>query len=73
MECYKPPFPTLFDADGEVERAYDAYPKRLVVVGSDGRVVYDGGRGTGGGPSEWDLREVETHIRTALSASRMSE
>jgi peroxiredoxin len=60
------PFPTLFDADGEVERAYDAYPKRLVVIGADGRVVYDGGRGALGGPSEWDLEEVEEHIRAAL-------
>ncbi len=60
------PFPALLDADGEVERAYNAFPKRLVVVGPDGRIVYDGGRGVMGGPSAWNLTEVEHHIRSAI-------
>jgi peroxiredoxin len=64
------PFPVLFDADGEVERAFDAFPKRLVVVGADGRIVYDGGRGAKRGPSDWDLIEVEQHLRTAISESQ---
>ncbi len=39
-------FPWLLDAeDGRVERAYDASPRRLVLVGVDGRVAYDTGRG----------------------------
>jgi peroxiredoxin len=61
------PFPVLFDADGEAERAYAAFPKRLIVIGADGRIVYDGGRGAKRGPSDWDLIEVEQHLRTAIS------
>jgi AhpC/TSA family len=57
------PFPALLDEDGEIEAAYDAFPKRLVIVGADGRVIYDGGRGAAGGPSAWNLEEVEIHIR----------
>src|SRR5262245_25384145 len=60
-------FPTLFDADGEAERAYAAFPKRLVVVGADGRILYDGRRGAEGGPSNWDLNEVAKHLRSALN------
>ena len=67
LEVYNPPFPALFDADGEVERAYDAFPKRLVVVGADARIVFDGGRGRGGNLGEWDLAEVEEHVRAALA------
>ncbi len=63
---YKVPFPTLLDEDGQVERAYDAYPQRLVIVGADGLVVFDGGWGSTGGPSDWDLEEVEKHLRAAL-------
>ena len=67
------PFPTLLDEDGQAERAYDASPKRLVVVGADGRIAYDGGRGTGGGPSPWDLAEVERHLRAALAKGPATE
>jgi hypothetical protein len=63
---YKVPFPTLLDEDGQVELAYDAYPKRLVIVGADGLVVFDGGRGSAGGPSDWNLEDVEQHLRSAL-------
>ena len=67
------PFPTLLDADGEVEAAYAAFPKRLVVVGPDGRIVYDGGRGPAGGPSAWDLAEVERHLRAVLAAAPITQ
>jgi hypothetical protein len=60
------PFPALLDADGEVERAYDAYPKRLVVIDAHGHVAHDGGRGETGGPSPWNLADVEKHIAAAL-------
>jgi hypothetical protein len=56
------PFPALLDADGEVERAYDAFPKRLVVIDPEGRIAYDGGRGSTGGPSDWDLVKVEQRL-----------
>lgn len=67
LEVYAIPFPTLLDEDGQAERAYAAYPTRLVVVGADGRVVYDGGRGAAGGPSDWDLTAVERAINAALN------
>lgn len=73
LEFYNIPFPVLFDAGGEVERAYDAYPQRLIVVGTDGKVAYDGGRGTKGGPSDWDLEEVDNHLRAALAAGCANE
>ncbi|MBX9582317.1 MAG: peroxiredoxin family protein, partial [Gemmataceae bacterium] len=63
------PFAVLVDADGAAEAAYDAFPKRLVVVGADGRVVYDGGRGAAGGPSRWDLGAVDRHLRSALGGA----
>jgi hypothetical protein len=72
LASYGVSFPALLDEDGEVERAYDGSPKRLVIVGADGRVAYDGGRGTGGGPSAWDLEEVEAHLRSALNAGPVS-
>jgi hypothetical protein len=66
LAAYKVPFPGLLDEDGSVERAYGAYPKRLLIVGADGLVVFDGARGVTAGPSEWDLEEAERHLRSAL-------
>ena len=73
LEVYDIPFPVLLDSNGAVERAYNAFPKRLVVVGLEGLIVYDGGRGTTGGPSDWDLEDLEEHIRAALSAGSAAE
>jgi len=67
LEFYKVPFPGLIDEDAEVERAYRAYPQRLVIVGIDGRIVFDGGLGAQSTPSPWDLEEVEEHLRAASS------
>jgi hypothetical protein len=72
-EFLRLPFRTLLDADGEAERAYHAFPKRLVIVGADGRIIYDGGRGASGGPSAWDLGEVEQHLRSALLRTATAE
>ena len=69
VAAYGIPFHVLLDRNEEVERQYDAGPKRLVVIGADGRIVHDGGRGKTGGPSDWDLEDVEDHIRAALAAS----
>jgi hypothetical protein len=66
LEHYKVPFPCLLDEDRKVESAYEAFPQRLVIVGADGLVVFDGGWGSKGGPSNWDLEEVEEHLRSAL-------
>jgi hypothetical protein len=66
LDAYRVPFPVLLDEGGQAERAYGAYPKRLVVVGADGRALFDGGHGPTGGPSDWDLAEVEGHLLAAL-------
>jgi len=67
---YGIPFTTLIDSGGAVERAYSAFPKRLVVVDPDGVIAYDGGRGAGGGPSDWDLAAVRAHLDSLLGFTR---
>lgn len=48
--------PAVTDADdGPTERAYDAFPLRVVVVDADGRLALDLGRGI---DPTWDLGEV---------------
>ena len=69
LDVYQVPFPCLLDEDGQVERAYHAFPQRLIIVGVDGNVVYDGGFGSRGGPSAWDLKVAESRLREALVAS----
>jgi peroxiredoxin len=54
-------FPTFIDrADGRIESAYDAWPKRMVLVDTDGRVALDAGRGF---PDGWDLGKVEAWLK----------
>ena len=56
----------LLDGDDEAaEEAYAAWPRRLVVVGMDGRVVYDAGNGV---RQTWDLDEIERQIEASLDA-----
>ena len=50
----------LDGADERVEELYAAWPRRLLIIGTDGRVVFDAGHGLGQG---WDLNEVERHLR----------
>ena len=54
------------DEDGHVEAAYHAFPLRLVIVGSDGQVVLDAGRGSGGIANPWDMNQIEEQLRAAL-------
>jgi hypothetical protein len=54
----------LIDEGGAAEDAYDGWPRRLVVVGADGRVVVDAGHGL---PLSWDLSAVEKGLRQALA------
>jgi hypothetical protein len=49
--------------DGRVEGLYAAWPRRLVVVGIDGKVVFDAGPGV---KAPWNLSEVEKHLQAAL-------
>jgi hypothetical protein len=58
-------FPGLIDRpDGRIESAYEAWPKRLVIVDSEGRVALDAGRGLPGG---WELDEVEAWLKEHTS------
>jgi hypothetical protein len=66
LEAYKVPFPGLLDEEGQAERAYQAFPQRLVIVGADGLVAFDGGWGASGRASDWDIDEVESRLRLAI-------
>ena len=67
LDHYNISFTTLLDKDGAVEGDFNAFPKRLVVIDPAGRIALDASRGTGGGPSEWNLAEVERSIETLAS------
>jgi hypothetical protein len=45
LEVEDVPFPCLVDEDGRAEVAYAAHPLRLVVVGTDGLILYNAGLG----------------------------
>ncbi len=57
------PIPALVDTlDDAANRAYDAWPDRLYLIGRDGRVAYQGGPG----PDEFDPDELEQAIADEL-------
>jgi hypothetical protein len=60
MAAHKLSIPCALDS-GSAERTYDAWPKRLVIVGADGLIGLDAGRGL---PDRWDLDEVEAWLRS---------
>jgi hypothetical protein len=71
------PFPCVFDSeDRTAETLYDAFPSRLVVVGRDGRVVLDAGRGLipdSDDASHWDYDAIEKALeRQAGSTVRIA-
>jgi hypothetical protein len=43
LDWLKLTMPTVIDETGKVDAAYHAFPTRLVVVGRDGRIVFNGG------------------------------
>ncbi len=52
--------PTLVDGeDNAVNRAYAAWPDRLYVVGTNGRIAYQGGPG----PKGFKVNEVEEWLK----------
>jgi len=52
--------PTLIDgADNRVNRAYAAWPDRMYVIGTDGKIAYQGGPGPGG----FKVNEVEAWLK----------
>lgn len=60
MKQLKMTLPGVVDIDGRAEVAYDAFPRRLVVVDAQGRIAVDLGKGVLG---EWDLAKVETWLK----------
>lgn len=58
------PMPALVDdMQDTANRAYDAYPDRLYLVGADGRIAYRGGPG----PFGFDPDELEEAIQHELT------
>ena len=53
------------EMDNAIDEAYGAAPERLYVIGTDGRVAYQGGAG----PHFFDLDEWEHAIETCLNAA----
>jgi hypothetical protein len=52
--------PTVIDKeDNKVNHAYSAWPDRLMIVGSDGKLAYKGGPGPGG----FKVNEVEEWLK----------
>jgi len=45
--------------DAPAEKAYDAFPLRLLVVDFDGRIAVDQGRGLPGDGDPWDFGAIE--------------
>jgi hypothetical protein len=67
-ELYQIPFPCLLDEYGEAERAYDAFPQRLLIIGIDGNIALDAGWGADGGPSAWDFDRIERTLNLLQSS-----
>jgi thiol-disulfide isomerase/thioredoxin len=60
-------FPALVDNDqNEVRDAYAGWPSRLMVVGKDGKVAYDGGRG----PRGFQPAALEAWLKTQVGPPR---
>jgi hypothetical protein len=51
--------------DDAVAKAYDAHPDRLYIVGADGNVAYQGGRG----PKGFSVDAMEKRLTEILEAS----
>ena len=63
--CLDIKMPLLIDSiDNEVEEKYISLPMRLFVIGSDGKVIYTGGRG----PREFDPDSWEANIKQLIAS-----
>jgi hypothetical protein len=61
---YDSPWVSLRDTkDKKAETAYNAWPKRLVIL-QNGRVAFDEGRGMIPG---WDFDAIEEHLKSCLT------
>jgi hypothetical protein len=67
IEAMNLTIPTVVDEEDDcVNRAYAAWPERLYVVGSDGKIAYQGGPGPGG----FRVAEVESWLRAHTKGGR---
>jgi hypothetical protein len=58
------PFPCLLDTeDKKVEKLYDAWPRRLIVIQPDGRIARDFGRGLA---NHWDFKAIQACVAEQL-------
>jgi hypothetical protein len=58
----------LLDGEDErTEKLYNGWPRRLVIVGADGRVAFDAGHGL---PIPWNMSEVEKELKAAIATSQ---
>jgi Iodothyronine deiodinase len=56
--------PTVIDGvDNAVASAYGGWPDRLYLIGTDGRIAYQGGEGPFGFKPEELERAIERHLR----------
>ena len=61
---------TLVDEHDVTARAYNASPRRLLIVDAAGRIAFDGARGVIGGANDWDLQAVGAHLNSLLGYTR---
>ncbi len=61
LEVFHIPFPCLVATqDSEVEKDYDPWPARLMLVDREGYIAFDAGRGV---RQPWDLEAFEARLR----------
>ena len=66
MDRLKYRAPLAIDSiQGEAEEAYGAWPERIYIIGTDGRIVYKGGMG----PFGFHPDEAEKELARLLSRS----
>jgi hypothetical protein len=66
LEFFHIPFPCLVaPQDSQVEKDYDPWPVRLVLLDRDGRIAFDAGRGV---DTPWDLAEFGAQLRSLPAA-----
>ncbi|HXH51012.1 MAG TPA: hypothetical protein VNM47_16860, partial [Terriglobia bacterium] len=59
--------PALVDGiDGRVEKAYEAWPSHVFVIGENGRVLYTSGLSL----QDFRPKAMETALQTALEAAK---
>ena len=54
------------DMTDSTAKAYDAFPDRLFIVGADGKVAYQGGRG----PKGFKVDEMKEQLRKLVKSSK---